>query len=482
MSIKNLKISTGSKLAILTLVVIGIFIAGVTAAQNQNISVQDGMGTTYNFDVQPDIKTVYYDYQDYSGRVNESGYLKTTDSRFLVEEADNSVFAVFMNNSTLKVICLSATTDYPSSVGKIITLDTNLASMVGNNVQIFSVRKYGIYVSWTKNNETYYAIIDRWYGLRDKGNSNEAAQNGIILPEPLEQDNTDDVTSTIDGTSVVIVIDSSGSMAGEKIKTAKEEVTKLVNKLSKTDDEAALFMFTYCGTVPMLQGFTQDYSKILNALDQATAQGGASPVAESIEKGKNYLENNHHGEKGKLVIYTDGGENCSGDPIAAASSLKSASIDIDFKIVGYNLETTAKDELKKITKAGGGKLDTEKVIDIEASKAEAKNNAKKAAGAATAGVAGTLFAYWTSGGFNFKQRFDSLFGQNGLFKMKKTTSSQNAKTPKTKEEQNAEIKDEAVNKATKKDKPDVGKKFCTSCGNQLAIGANFCTNCGKKNK
>lgn len=468
----------------------------VKAQNNPTITEQDGMGTTYIFNIKADQNRVNYEYQDYSQRVNESGFLRATDPNILVEGADNSVFVVYLNNTTLQVMSLSATPDYPSAVGKIITLETGLSSISGDNVQIFDVRRYGIYVSWEKNGETYYAIIDRWYGLREKGNSAQAQSRGITLPTATTSkkktgDSQSDVTGSIKGKSYVIVVDSSSSMGGKKIEKAKEEVTKLVNKLS-SDDEMALFIFERCGNVSLIQGFTQNKQKILGNLSKATASGGSSPVAESIETGRQYLEDYHHGAKGKLMIYTDGGENCNGDPIAAAKTLRTASIDIDFEIVGYNLKPEAKDELKEITKAGGGKLDEETVYYPEQQKTQAKKNAKKAAGAAAAGAMGSLFAYWASGGVNLAQRFSSLFGSDGLFKFSRfsvttpkggapstqTPASSSAKTSDT-SSQPKEPKEQKA-RQEKEGKPKTDRKFCTNCGAPMAPGSGFCVKCGNK--
>ncbi|MDO9565893.1 MAG: vWA domain-containing protein [Candidatus Desulfaltia sp.] len=120
--------------------------------------------------------------------------------------------------------------------------------------------------------------------------------------------------------SIVFVVDASGSMSGSKLDAAKNAVRDTVAAL-KTDlgVEMALFVFSDCGSCSMLQGFTQDPNNIISKLNFG-ARGG-TPIAYSLQKASNYLRQNGSGKRGKIILLSDGGESCSGNPVEAAKTI-----------------------------------------------------------------------------------------------------------------------------------------------------------------
>jgi len=71
--------------------------------------------------------------------------------------------------------------------------------------------------------------------------------------------------------SLAFVFDTSGSMHGRKLERAKDVVTRLLQQMDETADEAALF--TFDKEVSQQTPFSSDFSSIRQALDRAPAWG-----------------------------------------------------------------------------------------------------------------------------------------------------------------------------------------------------------------
>jgi hypothetical protein len=129
--------------------------------------------------------------------------------------------------------------------------------------------------------------------------------------------------------STVFVIDASGSMSGAKLASAKEAVrASLGGYMGKENkEEWALFAFFDCGSIQLLQGFTRDPAKVTAQLGFDAA--GSTPVAASIRAARNYLLRAARGKTGRIILLSDGGENCSGKPIEEAKSIRVRTLTVD---------------------------------------------------------------------------------------------------------------------------------------------------------
>ncbi|MBT3259330.1 MAG: VWA domain-containing protein [Deltaproteobacteria bacterium] len=125
--------------------------------------------------------------------------------------------------------------------------------------------------------------------------------------------------------SIAFVVDSSGSMKGEKLVAAKKAVRAGVQALSSSGTlkdqgiEICLFNFGGCGKCERRVGLTQDPQKIIGGLNFGAS--GSTPLAYAIKKAGEYLQLNGTGFKGKLIVLSDGGESCRGNPIQAAQNI-----------------------------------------------------------------------------------------------------------------------------------------------------------------
>jgi Ca-activated chloride channel homolog len=107
--------------------------------------------------------------------------------------------------------------------------------------------------------------------------------------------------------SLGIILDTSGSMAGEKIEAARSALDRFLYELLDGDDE--IFLYRFSDTPQLVQGWTNDRKLLTRALERVWPSGGtamydavagAIPLAKS---GKN--------QKKALVLISDGNDTSS---------------------------------------------------------------------------------------------------------------------------------------------------------------------------
>jgi Ca-activated chloride channel family protein len=107
--------------------------------------------------------------------------------------------------------------------------------------------------------------------------------------------------------SLGIALDTSGSMAGNKMDAARGALTRFVDDLLDRSDE--LFLYRFSNYPTLAQGWTSDRQRILGALERMTPNGGTAmydAVSEAIplaQQGKN--------RKKALVLISDGNDTAS---------------------------------------------------------------------------------------------------------------------------------------------------------------------------
>ena len=76
-----------------------------------------------------------------------------------------------------------------------------------------------------------------------------------------------------------------------------------------------------CGTARLVEPFSTDSQLVLDALP-GLSPGGGTPLAASTEQAVAYVRSAARGTKKRnLVMLTDGGESCSGNPVEAAKTV-----------------------------------------------------------------------------------------------------------------------------------------------------------------
>jgi VWFA-related protein len=104
--------------------------------------------------------------------------------------------------------------------------------------------------------------------------------------------------------SLGIVLDTSGSMGGEKIHAAREALRRFVYDLLGQDDE--MFLYRFDSRPILVQGWTEDRSRLMRGLGSVTPAGGTAmydAVAEAIP-----LAASGTRRKKALVVISDGND------------------------------------------------------------------------------------------------------------------------------------------------------------------------------
>jgi VWFA-related protein len=107
--------------------------------------------------------------------------------------------------------------------------------------------------------------------------------------------------------SLGIVLDTSGSMEGEKMNAAREALNSFLEQLNDPDDEVFLYRFDNHPT--LVEGWTRDKRRLSYALSRMQPRGGTAlydAVADAIP-----LSQSGHNRKKAIVIISDGNDTSS---------------------------------------------------------------------------------------------------------------------------------------------------------------------------
>src|SRR5262245_20552872 len=107
--------------------------------------------------------------------------------------------------------------------------------------------------------------------------------------------------------SLGIALDTSGSMAGQKIQEAQSALDRFLYELLDKDDE--IFLYRFSNYAVLLQGWTTDRQRLTRALERVVANGGTAmydAVAEAIP-----LAQEGQFRKKALLIISDGNDTSS---------------------------------------------------------------------------------------------------------------------------------------------------------------------------
>ena len=170
------------------------------------------------------------------------------------------------------------------------------------------------------------------------------------------------VASISFGSSLLFVLDVSGSMKGKidgktKLEVAKDVLIDVQRELP-ADLRVGLMAYGHygekdCSAIELLvPPGTDNRDDIAKKLSALKADKGATPIAGSLRKAGEILRK-ESGRKA-LVLVTDGVETCGGDPVKVAEGLRKSISDIKVHVVGFGVGGKEESELIKISEAGGG--------------------------------------------------------------------------------------------------------------------------------
>lgn len=120
--------------------------------------------------------------------------------------------------------------------------------------------------------------------------------------------------------SLVIILDLSGSMEGDRLASAKQAIQALLNQLPHSVE---LALVTFNGCTPSSIGFTRDMDAVRGVIAAATASGGTGYAA-ALNMARDILATKTHPSSVilKYAPFSDGDETCDGDPVAAIDALE----------------------------------------------------------------------------------------------------------------------------------------------------------------
>lgn len=182
--------------------------------------------------------------------------------------------------------------------------------------------------SWLFGDKWQYAEAKDYFKSRKEELENKLLLKVQEVPQPLSTPGP-----VPGGRSILIILDTSGSMkdslpgSGEtKIDSARKAVQRLLDTTAGPV-EWALMIFGGCKPI-LLVDFTEDASRISEALSRVKA-AGKTPLAISLGKAGQYLQQNGNYITCDVVLLSDGEDTCGGNPVQAAQDLYGQSIDFE---------------------------------------------------------------------------------------------------------------------------------------------------------
>jgi len=107
--------------------------------------------------------------------------------------------------------------------------------------------------------------------------------------------------------SLGIALDTSGSMAGDKMNAARAAIGRFVNELLNRNDE--LFLYRFSNYPVLVQGWTRDRRDLLDPLDRLTPNG-ATAMYDAVAKAIPLAQQGQN-RKRALVVISDGNDTSS---------------------------------------------------------------------------------------------------------------------------------------------------------------------------
>ena len=117
--------------------------------------------------------------------------------------------------------------------------------------------------------------------------------------------------------SIGIVLDTSGSMDGEKIVAARDALNRFLSELLDADDE--VFLFRFDNAPQLLQGWTKDKRLVSDTVQRIQPRGGTAlydAVAEAVQ-----MAQQGHNRKKAVLIISDGNDTSSRTDVFAVKQL-----------------------------------------------------------------------------------------------------------------------------------------------------------------
>jgi len=202
--------------------------------------------------------------------------------------------------------------------------------------------------------------------MRGNTNFGWAVTLGVALSGALVPGPTVGAEPQEEHMNVLIILDSSGSMAGKmggqvKIQAAQRVVKDLVDNMP-SDMSVGLMVYGSqtpyqkrdCEDITLLEPVGPVNAAEFNAKLAQVKPRGMTPIGASLRRGAESLR----GLPGKstIVLVSDGAETCQSDPCKVAQEVRSnMGIDVKVHVVGLDIESQDRSTLECVAEGGGGK-------------------------------------------------------------------------------------------------------------------------------
>lgn len=162
--------------------------------------------------------------------------------------------------------------------------------------------------------------------------------------------------------SILFILDSSGSMAGRvdgvtKMATAKLSLAKLLSDLPE-DTKAGLMVYGHrekksCTDVEVAIPLGLANPEKLDDVLQRIAPNGKTPITYSLEQSVGAFAGLNDGNN-NIVLISDGIETCDGDPCKTAEELANSNVNVRVHVVGFDISDKDREQLECIARVGNG--------------------------------------------------------------------------------------------------------------------------------
>lgn len=163
--------------------------------------------------------------------------------------------------------------------------------------------------------------------------------------------------------NVLFIFDASGSM---KVKLENGQTRMSVAKQAMADSlrsmpadvQLGLLLYGHrrakdCKDIELVSPIgADDAATIASTVESLTAKG-ETPIAASLKQAARSFAA-LKGQNNRVILVTDGIEECQGDPCAAAQDLKDSGLDLKVDIVGFTLNAQQRKTIECVSKTTGG--------------------------------------------------------------------------------------------------------------------------------
>lgn len=153
-----------------------------------------------------------------------------------------------------------------------------------------------------------------------------------ILDQILDE-NPSGNQDAMNNVDMVIVLDRSGSMSGQKINDATNAAIELVSRLTASDRFALVTYSNNASVVSGLVNVTPTAKNRLNQLINSISAGGGTNLGEGLQTGIDILTSSEkNGNSGRLILISDGLANKGITSIDALGNMASVAVKNEFSI------------------------------------------------------------------------------------------------------------------------------------------------------